>query len=118
MLEQFMGEGAWPPNRGFVKATRTTLQPGTLVDRYGGWIDEKGFYDSGTFISPVGSSFEGRALQSSTLDKPYSIYEVLKPLPVDTGPAIPWFGQPGYGTQHETFLKNDKLIEKGYLRKV
>ncbi|WP_210483821.1 glycohydrolase toxin TNT-related protein [Pantoea ananatis] len=117
-LEQFMGEGAWPPNRGFVKATRTTLQPGTLVDRYGGWIDEKGFHDTGTFISPVGSSFEGRALQSSTLDKPYSIYEVLKPLPVDTGPAIPWFGQPGYGTQHETFLKIDKLIEKGYLRKV
>jgi len=117
-LEQFMGEGAWPPNRGFVKATKDTLEPGSLVDRYGGWIDEKGFHDGGSFISPVGSSFEGRALQSSTLNKPYSIYEVMKPLPVDTGPAIPWFGQPGYGTQHETFFSIDKLVEDGFLRKI
>ena len=53
-----MGEGAWPPNRGFVKATKDTLEPGSLVDRYGGWIDEKRFHDGGSFISHLGSSFD------------------------------------------------------------
>ncbi|WP_428984324.1 TNT domain-containing protein [Pantoea vagans] len=70
------------------------------------------------FISPVEYSFEGRALQSSTLNKTYSIYEVMKPLPVDTGQAIFWFGYPDYGTQHETFFSIDKLVENGFLRKV
>ena len=117
-LEKFMGDGAWPPNRGFITATKTTLKPGTKVDRYGGWTDADGFHDSGTFISPAGSSFEGRALQQNTLNKPYSVYEVLKPLPVDSGPAIPWFGQPGRGTQYETSEAIEALIENGFLRKI
>ncbi|HDS1154186.1 TPA: glycohydrolase toxin TNT-related protein, partial [Pluralibacter gergoviae] len=117
-LEKFMGEGAWPPNRGFVTANKTELMPGTKVDRYGGWTDDNGFHDLGTFISPAGSSFEGRALQPSTLNKPYTTYEVLKPLKVDSGPAIPWFGQPGYGTQYETSSGIDKLVENGFLKRI
>ncbi|WP_428984618.1 glycohydrolase toxin TNT-related protein [Pantoea vagans] len=52
------------------------------------------------------------------MNKTYSIYEVMKPLPVDTGQAIFWFGYPDYGTQHETFFSIDKLVENGFLRKV
>ncbi|WP_072016942.1 TNT domain-containing protein [Erwinia oleae] len=97
---------------------KETLQPGAKVDRYGGWTDANGFHDTGTFISPAGSSFEGRALQTSTLSKPYTTYEVLKPLPVDSGPAIPWFGQQGYGIQYETSAGIEKLIKQGFLRKI
>jgi hypothetical protein len=116
-LESFMGPRTWPPNRGFITVTKTTLKLGTKVDRYGGWKDIDGFHNNGTFISTAGSSFEGRALQQSTLNKPYSTYEVLKPLPVDSGPAIPWFGQSGYGTQYETPEAIEKLVENGILRK-
>ena len=38
-LEKLMGPGAWPPNRGFIKATPITLTPGMKIDRYGGFID-------------------------------------------------------------------------------
>ncbi|WP_286185020.1 TNT domain-containing protein [Enterobacter sp. C2] len=116
-LEFFMGPGAWPPNPGFITVTKTTIKLETKVDRYGGWKDIDGFHNIGTFISAAVSSFEGRALQQSTLNKPYSTYEVLKPLPVDNGPAIPWFGQPGYGTHYETPEAIEKLVENGFLRK-
>ncbi|MDX5630992.1 MULTISPECIES: TNT domain-containing protein [unclassified Brenneria] len=88
-LEKFMGNGAWPPNRGFVISTKKTLMPETKVNRYGGWTDGSGFRDTGTFLSPAGSSFEGRALPNHTLEKPLSTYEVLKPYKVAVGPAIP-----------------------------
>lgn len=113
-----MGNGAWPPNRGFVFSTKKTLMPGTKVDRYGGWTDESGFRDTGTFLSPAGSSFEGRALPNKTLEKPLSTYEVLKPYEVNAGPAIPWFGKTGMGTQYETHDFVEDLIRDGVLKKL
>lgn len=94
------------------------LSLGTKVARYGGWSDANGFHDSGTFVSPAGSSFEGRALPDATLSKPYSTYEVIKPFTVESGSAIPWFGQPGYGTQYETSTGIDNLVLKGYLKRI
>jgi RHS repeat-associated protein len=117
-LEQFMGEGAWPPNRGFVTSVKETLQPGEYVDRYGGWIEDGVFRDPGTFLSPAGASFEGRALPDYTLTKPLSTYEVLKPYEVDSGPAIPWFGKPGMNKQYETADYIEDLIKDGVLRKL
>lgn len=78
-LEQFMGEGAWPPNRGFVTSMKETLQPGTKLDRYEGLAEYGVFRDTGTFLSPAGTLFEGRALPDYTLTKPLPTYEVLKP---------------------------------------
>lgn len=113
-----MGSGAWPPNRGFVTVKNKTLIPGTKVDRYGGWTDASGFRDTGNFLSPAGSSFVGRALPDSTLTKPLSTYEVLKPYDVDAGPAIPWFGKTGMGTQYETHDFIEDLISDGVLKKL
>ncbi|MGJ0578241.1 TNT domain-containing protein [Xenorhabdus bovienii] len=101
-LEKMMPPGAWPPNSGFVHVTPTTLQPGTKIDRYGGWYDKNGvFNDTGTFVAPAGATFESRALQQAALEKPYKVYEVIKPIKADSGPAIPWFGQKGMGMQHD-----------------
>lgn len=46
---------------------------------------------------------------------PYNEYQVLKPLPAMSGPAAPWFGQPGLGTQHELFWSVENLVHNGYL---
>jgi len=88
-LEAFMGPGAWPPNRGFIKATPTTLMPGMKIDRYGGYTDNGVFVDRGTFVSPAGASFESRALPIGTLNKPYKTYELIAPVHAEMGPAIP-----------------------------
>ncbi|WP_420488957.1 glycohydrolase toxin TNT-related protein [Phytobacter diazotrophicus] len=40
--------------------------------------------------------FERRTLPLDTLNKPYKVNEVLVPIHADTGPAIPWFNQPGW----------------------
>ena len=113
-----MGPGAWPPNRGFVKVKPVVLQPGTKIDRYGGWMDNGKFKDSGTFASPAGASFGSRALPQNTLNKPLNTYEVVKPVKADAGPAIPWFGQPGKGTQYELSKSIDELLKQGAIRKI
>src|SRR5690348_10221416 len=84
----------YPPNRGFLDSPTTeTLKPGTMIDRYG--------FEGGTFVSPVGTPYEMRALAPDSLSKPYNVYEVVKPAEVSSGKVAPWFGQPGKGTQYE-----------------
>lgn len=117
-LEALMGRGAWPPNRGFISAKPTVLQPGTKIDRYGGWMENGTFRDKGTFASPAGASFGSRALPADTLNKPKNTYEVVRPLKADEGPAIPWFGQPGKGTQYELPKSIEELLKQGTIKKI
>ncbi|QLJ66661.1 glycohydrolase toxin TNT-related protein [Serratia marcescens] len=117
-LEKFMGHGSWPPNRGFVQATPTTLMPGAKIDRYGGWTNNGVFNDRGTFVSPAGASFGSRALPLDTLEKPYRVYEVVKPIQADMGPAIPWFNQAGGGTQFELSKSISQLLAEGRIRPI
>jgi hypothetical protein len=108
-----MGDGAWPPNRGFITATKTTLK---LAQRLTATVVGPMQMVSTIVVRlyPLRDFHSRRALQQNTLNKPYSVYEVVKPLPVDSGPAIPWFGQPGRGTQYETSEAIETLIENGF----
>jgi filamentous hemagglutinin len=101
----------WPPTRGaYGPATVETLQPGYLIDRFG--------EVAGKFVSPLGVPFGNRALPNGNLTKPYSKYEVLKPInDVPTAKALPWFGQPGGGTQHELPKPIQWYLNNGYLKK-
>lgn len=91
---QATGQINWPSNRGFDgEPTRIILQPGTRVDRFG--------YPGGTFVSPEGIPYTNRALAPGTENKPYKIYEVLKPVEVQSGPIKPWFDEMGGGIQWE-----------------
>ena len=87
-LEDFMGNGSWPPNQGFTNIEKVTLSVGTQLDRFGP--------EGGRFLAPLGASFESRALPiSSNVPSDLKFYKVIKPLQVDAGPAIPWFNQKG-----------------------
>jgi len=99
----------WPSNRGFVYSINQTLSPGTLVDRYG--------FEGGTFVAPYGTSYGARALDYGSSSKPYHVYEVLQPLTVRAGPATPWFGQPGMGTQYELPASIDALKASQKIRR-
>ena len=91
------GSPIWPPNRGFDgNPTKVTLEPGTLIDRYG--------YDGGTFVSPKGISYTERSLPIGT--------------DVQAGKIAPWFGENGGGIQYEFSQKISDLLEQGILRKV
>ena len=105
------GSPIWPPNRGFDgNPTKVILEPGTLIDRYG--------YDGGTFVSPKGTSYTERALPIGTDQKPYTVFEVVKPIEVQAGKIAPWFGEKGGGIQYEFSQKISDLLEQGILRKV
>src|SRR5438067_11820173 len=106
-LEQFFSannlNGGWPPNRGAVSLKMVTLQGGLLVDRYGGYYDaDSVFQDKGTFVSFVDVPFPQRALPDKTLQSPYRVYKIIKPIAdVKKGQIIPWFSKPGLGMQFE-----------------
>ena len=105
-------EDGWPLNRGFLGTPETvTLQPGTLIDRYG--------MEGGTFAAPVGTPFPMRSLPLDTLSQPYNVYEVVQPISdVKSGLTAPWFGQPGLGIQYELSNPIEELINSGQLRRV
>ena len=66
---------------------KTTLQPGTRIDRFGA--------ETGRFSAPEGTAFGSRGLPPAASEGQYAVYEVLKPLDVSAGLTAPAFGQPG-----------------------
>lgn len=117
-LQSLMGSNSWPPNRGFVSIQNITLQPGQKIDRYGGFFSNGKFNDKGSFVSPAGNSFGSRALPADTIKKPYSVYEVQSPIDAKSGPAIPWFGQKGMGTQYELSDSIENLLSNGSIKRL
>jgi hypothetical protein len=101
----------YPPNRGFAATPVTeTLQPGTLIDRFG--------LERGTFVAPSGTPVPMRALPPGVADAPYNVYRVVKPIDVQAGKSATWFGQPGGGTQYELPSRVADLLKSGHLERV
>ncbi|GEM_PF-803436 len=100
----------WPTYRGFLHPpTRSTLSPGTRIDRFG--------HEGGTFASPEGTPFGLRGLPPESASKPYGVYEVVKPFDVNAGTAAPAFGG-GLGPQYELPGSIEALIHSGHLLRV
>jgi hypothetical protein len=73
----------WPPNAGFfTMPVNPTLEPGSIISRYGGFYDASGnFVDYGNFVAPVDVPYGMRALPPGTdAAKPLSIYQVVSPI--------------------------------------
>lgn len=110
------GELRWPPNDGFDGApSKTSLPPGTRMDRYSG---RTGADDMGSFLSPEGASYGSRALPYEQSMQKHAIYEVIEPIPVQSGKAAPWFDQPGGATQFKTGQSVSDLIKAGKIRQI
>jgi len=108
VLYEDEGITVFPPNRGFADTPeRMTLQPGTIIDRYGS--------PDGRFVSPQGVPAVARSLPSGAANSPVNTYQVLKPFDVYGGPAAPAFNQPGGGMQYELNSSVQELVEQGYL---
>ncbi|MER5318414.1 TNT domain-containing protein [Streptosporangium roseum] len=84
-----------------------TLPVGTDLDRFGG--------EQGSFVSPLGASYVGRALPPNNLNTfqaapkyicNYHTYKVIKEFKVDGGPAAAAFQQEGAGRQYHLVSKH------------
>jgi len=102
----------YPVNNGFLVApVRAWLQPGELIDRFGGSSVSR-------FFSPAGTALAKRSLPPATATMKLRVFEVLKPFEVDAGIVAPAFGQLGSGTQYRTALTLQELLEQGVIREV
>ena len=113
------GKWDWPHNDGFEIGTvrQETIPVGTRVDRYGSV--------QGSFLAPEGTPLGQRSLAPGSAAGEYSIYEIIKPLPVESGKTAPWFDQAGGGTQYRAIdpdsgsrVSIQWLINNGYVRTV
>jgi RHS repeat-associated protein len=99
----------YPSNNGFNGTPRnSTIQPGSQLQRSGG--------TQGVFVAPYGTPTTKLSLPLDKISASIMRLEVLKPINVQSGTAMPWFGQPGGGTQ---FLLSDSiqnLINNGSIR--
>lgn len=107
---RFAKDPGWPANFGFApgKDSIVTLSPGTQIDRFG--------RPTGGFLSPEGTPFGDRALPADSYNAEYHVYEVKKPIHgVRSGPAEPWFNQPGNGTQYQLPQSVQSHLDAGEL---
>jgi hypothetical protein len=104
------GQINWPKDNGFdPPKLKVVVQPGELVDRFGDAC--------GTFLSPEGASYRGRALPYQCQGYAYTVYRVVKPLPVTIGTAAPAFGETGGAVQLQTSEQVGQLLAEGVLEK-
>lgn len=104
-------QGYYPPNNGFAGTpVPKTLQPGELFDRYG--------FDSGKYVSPVGTLGYMRSLPPGTTNAPYSSFRVAKPLDIQGGTVSPWFRQLGGGAQYRLPHSVQRLLQSGHIERV
>ncbi|EAQ80706.1 hypothetical protein DSM3645_11836 [Blastopirellula marina DSM 3645] len=105
------GSIRWPPNEGFAgKPQEVKIAIGVQLERYG--------YPGGSFVAPLGEPAPELSMAPGTIDKPYHVYKVLKPLPALEGKAAPWFDQPGGGVQYDLVKSIEHWLERGYLEQV
>ena len=100
----------YPPNDGALnewKAER--LEPGTLIDRYGGL--------NGSYTSPIGVPVEMRALPPDNTGE-YHQFKVLSPLIIQKSIVTPWYGKMGGGVQYRLPDNVQTLIRQGYIIEV
>lgn len=48
----------------------------------------------------------------------YNAFKVIRPLPVQSGIAAPFYGQPGGGVQYFSPLNTQQLINQGYIIRI
>jgi hypothetical protein len=67
------------------------------------------------FVSPEGVPMPMRALPHDADLNQYRVYEVAKPVEVESGTIAPWFGKPGGGIQYVLPRPASQLVEDGAL---
>lgn len=98
----------YPPNNGFNTTPRnSTLSQGSTLQRNGG--------TQGKFVAPVNTPLEKLSLPPDKINATVTNYTVLKPIQVQAGTAMPWFGQPDGGTQFLLPNSIANLQKNGYL---
>ncbi|WP_273449545.1 glycohydrolase toxin TNT-related protein [Streptococcus ferus] len=109
--DQMTGSIYWPENDGFSEVPKDiVLESGVRIDRYGS--------DYGSFVSPEGVPYNQRAVAPGTDLKPYSVFEVVKPIKVKAGVVTPWFNEPGGGTQYLLPDTVDDLLDSNVIKRI
>ena len=100
----------YPPDDGALEGWRTEiLEPGTLIDRYGG--------EYGRFLSPFGTPIDMRAMPPGNPGD-YHVYKVTKVMGVYSSRIAPAFGKIGCGIQYKTVGSVGDMLSLKYIIRI
>lgn len=107
-------EYAWPPGEVYPEGCYedgepVMLEPGTVIDRFGG--------SHGRVFGEDGTAYHKRSLPPPGSAE-YRRYRVVLELPVWRGIVVPWFGQPGSAVRYRTVYPARDLVVLGYLEDI
>jgi len=95
------------------------LETGQLLDRFGETSN------TSKYLAPVGTGIPQRALPpvpslevNKTPSLHRNVYVVKRPFNVTSSVVLPWYGQPGMGTQIKTPIPINDLVKQGFLKKI
>lgn len=100
----------WPPNNGSLTEEKLEfLKPGTIIQRATrpDVIIEQ---DPGTFFAPIGTDIHSLSLKPDVYN--INVYKINEGIVTNKSLAMPWFGEPGLGTQYRMNQSASYLIEK------
>ena len=98
----------WPDDEGCAAAAvAKNLPVGTVIDRFG--------LETGGFFAPKGASFASRAMPYVCRENNYTVYKVIKELPVSECKAAAWFALAGGALQYKTARTAAELVTGGFI---
>jgi hypothetical protein len=108
-------EYAWPPGEVYPEGCHEDgepilLEPGTVIDRFGG--------PHGRVFAADATPYHKRSLPPPTEAADYRRYRVLRELPVWRGVTASWFGQPGSSVRYRAVYPARDLVVLGYLEDI
>ena len=111
-FDQLTGDVIYHPDYGFLNGNYNidALNIGAIIDRYGS--------ESGNYLSPIGTSYEARALPPFMENAKYTQYEVVVPFDAKQGYTAPWFGQEGLGIQYHTDYSVSDLLKLEWIKEL
>ena len=103
------GRPIYPSNDGAVGViVIVTLPAGDVLTRYGS--------PNGRYVSPDETTFEQRALPSTTREGDFHVYRVERAIDgVQQGKIAPWFGRTGGGIQYKLPERIVQLMQDAFL---
>lgn len=81
-------------------------------------IDDRSLWGSRwlSVLLSGGDAQERPIAATGTADQPLRSFEVVRPIPVESGTTAPWFGQAGGGIQYRAPITLDTLLRRGIIR--
>lgn len=117
-LEIHPKDYGFPPNNGALTEEKdVVLKKGTIIQRTIPEGYKSGIGDKGSFATRVGTPQEMLSLRPAKYQVP-NFYELQVDVTVRQSIVMPWYGEPGMGTQYRFYNTISEMVKNDWIRMI